>query len=249
MERLTEKQLHILRQKLCDMKNRCYNPQNKFYKDYGGRGITVCSEWLDKKNGHKNFREWALENGWKEGYSIDRINVNGNYEPSNCRWATPTEQANNRRNNNFVTINGVTKTTTEWAKQIGISQNAFAERVRSGWSDDKLLEQKYKPLKMTKAEMSKEIRMYRKLEEQGLLLRLPCKVGDVIYEIHPLTGKITPRKIKSIVVCNCPDLTIMYKSGYDYSNVQDDFGKTVFLTKEEAEQKLKEMNTNNGIAE
>ena len=79
------------------------------------------------------------------------------------------------------------------------------------------------------------------LEEQGLLLRLPCKVGDVIYEIHPLTGKITPRKIKSIVVCNCPDLTIMYKSGYDYSNVQDDFGKTVFLTEAEAEQKLKEM--------
>ena len=82
---------------------------------------------------------------------------------------------------------------------------------------------------------------YEDLEEQGLLLRLPCKVGDVIYEIHPLTGKITPRKIKSIVVCNCPDLTIMYKSGYDYSNVQDDFGKTVFLTKSEAEQKLKEM--------
>ena len=183
MERLTEKQLHILRQKLCGMKNRCYNPQNKFYKDYGGRGITVCSEWLDKKNGHKNFREWALENGWKEGYSIDRINVNGNYEPSNCRWSTPTEQANNRRNNNFVTINGVTKTTSEWAKQIGISQNAFAERVRRGWSEDKLLDPKYKPLKMTKSEMSKEIRMYRKLEEQGLLLRLPCKVGSTVYAI------------------------------------------------------------------
>ena len=88
---------------------------------------------------------------------------------------------------------------------------------------------------------SKKLYEYEDLEEQGLLLRLPCKVGDVIYEIHPLTGKITPRKIKSIVVCNCPDLTIMYKSGYDYSNVQDDFGKTVFLTKAEAEQKLKEM--------
>ena len=88
---------------------------------------------------------------------------------------------------------------------------------------------------------SKKLYEYEDLEEQGLLLRLPCRVGDVIYEIHPLTGKITPRKIKSIVVCNCPDLTIMYKSGYDYSNVQDDFGKTVFLTKEEAENKLKEM--------
>ena len=88
---------------------------------------------------------------------------------------------------------------------------------------------------------SEKLCEYEDAEEQGLLLRLPCKVGDVIYEIHPLTNKITPRKIKSIVVCNCPDLTIMYKSGYDYSNVQDDFGKTVFLTKAEAEQKLKEM--------
>ena len=223
MERLTEKQLHILRQKLCDMKNRCYNPQNKFYKDYGGRGITVCSEWLDKKNGHKNFREWALENGWKEGYSIDRINVNGNYEPSNCRWATPTEQANNRRNNNFVTINGVTKTTSEWAKQIGISQNAFAGRVRNGWSDDKLLDPKYKPLKMTKAEMSKEIRMYRNLEEQGLLLRLPCKVGDTVY--HVVQGRI-------VEVSNV-DLFFLL-----LSVAENRFNNSVFLTQAEAEQKL-----------
>ena len=89
--------------------------------------------------------------------------------------------------------------------------------------------------------LKSKLKNYNDLEKQGLLLRLPCKVGDVIYEIHPLTNKITPRKIKSIVVCNCPDLTIMYKSGYDYSNVQDDFGKTVFLTQAEAEQKLKEM--------
>ena len=93
--------------------------------------------------------------------------------------------------------------------------------------------------------LKKKLKEYRDLEKQGLLLRLPCKVGDVIYEIHPLTNRITPRKIKSIVVCNCPDLTIMYKSGYDYSNVQDDFGKTVFLTKAEAEQKLKEMESDN----
>ena len=89
--------------------------------------------------------------------------------------------------------------------------------------------------------VAKKCDEYARAEEQGLLLRLPCNVGDIIYEIHPLTGKITQREIKSIVVCNCPDLTIMYKSGYDYSNVQDDFGKTVFLTQAEAEQKLKEM--------
>ena len=256
-ERLTEKQLHILRQKLCDMKNRCYNPQNKFYKDYGGRGIIVCSEWLDKKNGHKNFREWALENGWKEGYSIDRINVNGNYEPSNCRWATPTEQANNRRNNNFVTINGVTKTTSEWAKQIGISQNAFAGRVRSGWSDDKLLDPKYKPLKMTKAEMSKEIRMYRNLEEQGLLLRLPCKVGDTVYCIYERYTKCSEYgqvfEEYSCQGCEClecdshKELYVQSQKAYSLdwivSNLKR-FGKTVFLTREEAEAKLKELRCN-----
>lgn len=88
---------------------------------------------------------------------------------------------------------------------------------------------------------------YEDLEEQGLLLRLPCKVGDIIYEINPLTGKITQRKIKSIIVRNCPDLTIMYKSGYDYSIIQEDFCKTVFLTKAEAEQKLKEMEVNEDL--
>lgn len=82
---------------------------------------------------------------------------------------------------------------------------------------------------------------YEDAEEQGLLLRLPCKVGDTVYEIQPLTGKITPRTIKSIVICNAPELTIMYKSGYDYSNVQEDFGKTVFLTEEKAKQALKQM--------
>ena len=92
--------------------------------------------------------------------------------------------------------------------------------------------------------LKSKLKNYKNLEKQGLLLRLQYKVGDVIYEIHPLTNKITPRKIKSIVICNCPDLTIMYKSGYDYSNVQDDFGKTVFLTQAEAEAKLKELRCN-----
>ena len=109
------------------------------------------------------------------------------------------------------------------------------------WKDDRKLLAKTKfSGDFGSANVLSRLAEYEDAEEQGLLLRLPCKVGNVIYEIHPLTNKITPRKIKSIVVCNCPDLTIMYKSGYDYSNVQDDFGKTVFLTQEEAEQKLKE---------
>ena len=251
MERLTEKQLHILQTKLCDMKRRCYNTKDKFYKDYGGRGIKICEEWMDKKNGHKNFQKWAVETGWEEGYSIDRIDVNGNYEPSNCRWANPSQQANNRRNNFYVTINGVTKTSTEWAKQIGISQRAFIERIKNGWEENKLLEPKYKPLKMSKAEMAKEIREWRNVEEQGFLLRLPCKVGDTVYQISE--NFIEPCTVETIFLGNymdrngnCCNMAEIYYDRYDCPYVSTeiyftDIGETVFLTREEAEAKLKEM--------
>ena len=233
MEKLTNKQKHILRQKLCDMKNRCYNPENKHYKDYGGRGITVCDEWLDKKDGHKNFWQWALESGWKENLSIDRKDVNGNYEPSNCRWATPKEQANNRRNNNYVTIHGETKTSQEWAEQIGITERAFASRIAYGWDEDRLLEPKNKPLKMTKAEMAREIKQWRNAEEQGLLLMLPCKVGDTVWKIS-----------RFLIGSECGDLPdVWYRIDQDNFTLSmlGYYGKTIFLTKEEAEQALAKM--------
>ena len=76
------------------MKSRCYYPKNKCYNSYGGRGICVCDEWISSFNG---FALWALANGYKDTLSIDRINVDGNYEPGNCRWATNEEQQKNKR--------------------------------------------------------------------------------------------------------------------------------------------------------
>ena len=76
------------------MKTRCYNPNFMYYCNYGGREITICDEWL---NDFKKFYDWATSNGYKEGLTIDRINNDGNYEPSNCRWVTRAEQNRNKR--------------------------------------------------------------------------------------------------------------------------------------------------------
>ena len=108
------------------MLTRCYNPKTKYYKDYGGRGITVCDEWLDSK---ELFMEWAINNGHALSLSLDRIDPNGNYTPSNCRWTTREKQSNNQRRSRLVSYQDETKTVAEWAKKLGIKTNTLWQRL------------------------------------------------------------------------------------------------------------------------
>lgn len=117
---------------------RCYNENAASYPKYGAKGITVCDEWLGE-NGFINFYNWAMENGYKDNLTLDRINPKGNYEPSNCRWATYKEQANNTKATVFLTYDGETKPASEWAEIVGISQSAITRRKRKGWTDEECL--------------------------------------------------------------------------------------------------------------
>lgn len=127
-----------------NMKQRCVNPNNQRYKFYGGKGIAVCKEWNDD---YLKFKEWASDNGYKQGLSIDRIDINRDYEPSNCRWAEYKVQNNNRSNNHYVTYNDVTKTLAEWAEEYNIDYNVFSWRIRKGWEVERALTTPIRPKK------------------------------------------------------------------------------------------------------
>lgn len=111
-----------------NMIQRCSNKNHGSYKNYGGRGISVCHEWND----YELFAMWAFESGYADNLTIDRIDNNGNYEPSNCRWATMKEQICHRRNSRNITINGITKTLKEWAIEYGINPKTVYYRVNRG---------------------------------------------------------------------------------------------------------------------
>ena len=123
------------------MTSRCKSKKNQAYADYGGRGIKVCDEWSGE-NGFINFYNWAMNNGYRDDLTIDRINVNGNYEPSNCRWRTQKEQQNNRRNNRFLEFSGQSHTIAEWSDITGINPGTIRTRLKLGWPIEDVLTKK-----------------------------------------------------------------------------------------------------------
>lgn len=115
------------------MLQRCENSKSKDFKRYGARGITVCQRW-------KSFEAFLEDMGEKpDGLTIERIDTNGNYEPSNCKWATPKQQARNRRDNVILQFNGQSKTVAEWADETGLERKTLEYRIRVGWDVAKAL--------------------------------------------------------------------------------------------------------------
>jgi hypothetical protein len=116
------------------MIQRCTNPNNKHYKNYGNRGIKVCPRWRD-------FAQFYRDCGPRPSpkHTIERVDNDKGYAPANCKWATRKEQQNNRRNNRLLCFKGATKTLTQWAETLGMSPGAVAARIRLGWSTERAL--------------------------------------------------------------------------------------------------------------
>lgn len=121
---------------------RCYQVNNLSYSDYGGRGIKMCDEW---KNDYMSFHEWAVNSGFDDSLQIDRIDNNGNYEPSNCRWVTSKQNCNNRRSNIIVKINEIEMTLKAACEKLNMKYKAVHARIHNcGWSLERAL---YTPIK------------------------------------------------------------------------------------------------------
>lgn len=119
------------------MKARCLNKNHNRFHVYGAKGVEICDEWLYDFD---SFYNWSMKNGYRKGLSIDRVNVEGNYEPSNCRWVTMKAQQNNRSNNIFITYKGETKSVMEWHEVTGIGHKTLIYRYHKGLTPEEIME-------------------------------------------------------------------------------------------------------------
>lgn len=118
------------------IKKRCYCKSNKDYQYYGARGISACDEWL---NDFQAFYKWAMENGYRDDLTIDRIDNDGNYEPSNCRWVDMKTQNNNQRKNVYLTYDNKTMTISEWSEYLNVPYSTINWRKHQGYDDTECL--------------------------------------------------------------------------------------------------------------
>ena len=119
-----------------NMCTRCGNPNSPRYADYGGRGIAVCEEW---RHTFAPFEKWALENGYNDTLTLDRIDNSKGYCPDNCRFVTYAKNNQNRRDNVILEFNGESHCLTEWSRIMGIGQSVLSSRLKRGWSVEKAL--------------------------------------------------------------------------------------------------------------
>ena len=165
------------------IKGRCYSKSHPSYKNYGGRGIKMCSEWLGE-HGFENFEKWANSTGYDESAkrgdcTIDRIDVNGDYEPSNCRWITNKKQCNNKRDNRYIELNGEVHSFTEWCDKYGVTTTSVYYRMEKGMSFEEALkaprrktckdmtDDEFKEYKRKRAEQTKKWRNEHKEQVQA----------------------------------------------------------------------------------
>lgn len=185
----------------CDMKDRCYNTNNKEYKNYGGRGITICNEW---KENFESFYEWSMKNGYKEEKSksgrniltIDRINNDGNYCPENCRWIKQKEQMKNTSKNNYIEYNGERKTLTDWAREYGIHRRTLSSRITTlGYTFEEAINKKDGIAKnsVVISHNGKDMSLSQYAREVGVHISLPSKDlarGMTVEEMKEHTQRI-----------------------------------------------------------
>ena len=167
MNKEDKKRLIVIRH---SMYCRCYYSTTNGYERYGGRGIIMCDEWI---NNPDSFYNWAINNGYKKGLTIDRIDVNGNYEPSNCRWVTKEVQDNNRRNNKKITYKGETKTLSQWCRKYDINIVTLSDRLKTGMPFEEAL---------TKPVIKGGGHLFYTINNETKLLSEWCKIYNMNYQ-------------------------------------------------------------------
>lgn len=174
-----------------NMKGRCYRKSMKGYKNYGGRGINVCDEW---RHSFPAFREWALTHGYVEEaesrkFTLDRIDVNGDYSPDNCRWIDNKSQQNNKRNNRVFEYKGKKKTVAQWAEECGLGYKAMQKRLNH-WSVEDAIETK--PLKREdrSGRATKKSRRVLQLSKDGIVLNRFESVSEAARSVNRAPSEI-----------------------------------------------------------